>query len=85
MESRGGDASNIEFIPPKQIAEIAEQYSVSVLCAMLCCAVPCRAVLCYAMLCYAMLCLIFPLSVFSQVFIFQSLILSHFESLIIII
>ena len=53
--------------------------------AVLCCAVPCRAVLCYAMLCYAMLCLIFPLSVFSQVFIFQSLILSHFESLIIII
>jgi hypothetical protein len=29
MESRGGDASNIEFIPPKQITEIAEQYSVS--------------------------------------------------------
>ena len=36
MESRGGDASNIEFIPPKQITEIAEQYSVSIFCAVLC-------------------------------------------------
>ena len=55
MESRGGDASNIEFIPPKQIAEIAEQYSVSVLCAMLCCAVLCYSVLfCAVLRCIAL-------------------------------